>query len=81
MRPAWSPDWPTRSCVHAVGALTRREDEIAGYLGQGLTNKEIARRLGITEDTVKKHRQAVFGKLGVRRRTLVALNQRALRAA
>ena len=55
------------------GALTDRQSQIVGHLRQGFTNKEIARRLGIQEDTVKKHLQAVFGKLGVRRRALVAL--------
>ena len=55
--------------------LTRRETEIVAHLREGFTNKEIARRLGIMEDTVKKHLQSVFGKLGVRRRSLVALRQ------
>ena len=42
-------------------------------LRQGLTNKEIARSLGVMEDTVKKHLQSVFAKLGVHRRALVVL--------
>ena len=58
----------------ALGPLSRREQEIVEFVRQGLTNKEIARQLNIMEDTVKKHLQNVFGKLGVRRRTLVALN-------
>lgn len=58
----------------ASNVLSRREKEIVELLRQGLTNKEIARQLSIMEDTVKKHLQNVFGKLGVRRRTLVALN-------
>jgi DNA-binding NarL/FixJ family response regulator len=53
--------------------LTGREAQVVAHVRQGFTNKEIARRLGIQEDTVKKHLQAVFGKLGVRRRALVAL--------
>jgi DNA-binding CsgD family transcriptional regulator len=53
--------------------LTGRESQVVAHVRQGFTNKEIARRLGIQEDTVKKHLQAVFGKLGVRRRALVAL--------
>jgi DNA-binding NarL/FixJ family response regulator len=48
---------------------------IVGFLAQGLSNKHIARQLGIMEDTVKKHLQSIFSKLGVRRRTLVALRQ------
>ncbi|MEW6332076.1 MAG: response regulator transcription factor, partial [Pseudomonadota bacterium] len=44
--------------------LSRREKEIVELVRHGLTNKEIARRLGIREDTVKKHLQNVFGKLG-----------------
>jgi DNA-binding NarL/FixJ family response regulator len=55
--------------------LTKRETQIVALVRQGSTNKEIARQLGIMEDTVKKHLQSVFGKLGVRRRTLVALRQ------
>jgi DNA-binding NarL/FixJ family response regulator len=59
----------------ADDSLTRREGQIVGLLRQGLTNKEIARQLGVMEDTVKKHLQSVFGKFGVRRRTLVLLRQ------
>ena len=64
---------PARA-TKAPKVLSRREKEIVELVRQGLTNKEIARRLEIREDTVKKHLQNVFGKLGVRRRTLVALN-------
>jgi DNA-binding CsgD family transcriptional regulator len=53
--------------------LTGRESQVVAHVRQGFSNKEIARRLGIQEDTVKKHLQAVFGKLGVHRRALVAL--------
>jgi DNA-binding NarL/FixJ family response regulator len=53
--------------------LTRREQQIVELLRRGCSNKEIAHELGVMEDTVKKHLQAVFGKLGVRRRALVAL--------
>ncbi len=55
--------------------LTKREEQIVRLLSQGLTNKQMARQLGIMEDTVKKHLQNVFGKLGVRRRTLVVLRR------
>jgi len=55
--------------------LSRREREIAVFVQRGLTNKEIAGKLDIREDTVKKHMQSIFRKLGVRRRTLVALHQ------
>lgn len=61
--------------VCSAGMLTKREEQIVGLLRQGLTNKQIARQLGIMEDTVKKHLQKVFGKLGVRRRTLVVLRR------
>jgi len=45
---------------------------IARLAAEGLTNKEIARQLQVSPDTVKKHLEAVFGKLGVRRRGQVA---------
>jgi DNA-binding NarL/FixJ family response regulator len=45
-------------------ALTPREREILSMLAEGLPNKVIASRLGISEHTVKTHLEAVFEKLG-----------------
>jgi len=59
----------------AIDNLTGRESQVVAHVRQGCSNKEIARRLGIQEDTVKKHLQAAFGKLGVHRRALVALRR------
>lgn len=64
----------------SIDHLTGRESQVVAHVRQGFTNKEIARRLGIQEDTVKKHLQAVFGKLGVRRRALLALGGGAMQA-
>jgi DNA-binding NarL/FixJ family response regulator len=44
-------------------ALTPREVEILSLVGQGLTNKSAARRLGISVHTVKFHLEALFAKL------------------
>lgn len=52
--------------------LTAREREVIELVGQGLSNKEIARRLGIRLATVKNHVHNSLGKLGVRRRSAVA---------
>lgn len=49
--------------------LTPREFEVLGWLVLGLCNKEIARKLGIEEQTVKNHLRPVFQKFGVARRT------------
>lgn len=57
----------------AFQTLTPRELQVVELLRRGCINKEIARELGIKEDTVKKHLQNVFAKLGVHRRALVAL--------
>jgi DNA-binding CsgD family transcriptional regulator len=54
---------------------TVRERQIIQLLLQGMTNKRIAQQLGIMEDTVKKHLQHIYDKLGVRRRTLVMLGR------
>lgn len=45
--------------------LTPRELEILRALGEGMTNKTVARQLGISAHTVKFHLEAVFAKLGV----------------
>jgi len=53
-----------------LGALlTPRELEVLGAIGEGLTNKAIARRLGISLHTVKFHAESLFRKLGARTRT------------
>jgi two-component system nitrate/nitrite response regulator NarL len=48
--------------------LTPRELEILARVGEGLSNKSIARRLNISAHTVKYHLEAIFAKLGVRSR-------------
>jgi DNA-binding NarL/FixJ family response regulator len=45
--------------------LTEREREVMEVIAQGLTNREIARKLFVTEKTVKNYVNTVFGKLGV----------------
>ena len=54
------------------GQCTEREMQIVGLVRQGMTNKQIGRELGIVEDTVKKHLQHIYDKVGVRRRSLLA---------
>ncbi|MEO8035535.1 MAG: response regulator transcription factor [Acidobacteriota bacterium] len=49
--------------------LTHREGEVVQLLADGLTNKEIATRLGISDHTVKFHVNGILGKLGVETRT------------
>jgi len=49
--------------------LTKRETAVLRLLGEGLRNKEIANRLGISDQTVQSHIQSVFAKLGVSERT------------
>ena len=53
--------------------LTDREWEVLKMVGEGLPNKAIARRLGITERTVKAHLTSVYHQLGVTDRTQAAL--------
>ena len=49
--------------------ITPRELEILGLVAQGLSNREIAGRLFVSENTVKTHCSRTFEKLGARRRT------------
>lgn len=57
----------------APGAgLSRREDEIARLVSEGLTNAEIATRLFIATRTAETHVQHILNKLGFRRRAQIA---------
>ena len=53
--------------------LTAREREVLRMVGEGHPNKSIARRLGISERTVKAHLTSVYQRLGVTDRTQAAL--------
>lgn len=56
----------------AFALLTAREELIARLAAQGKTNKEIAKDLNVSPDTIKKHLQAVFCKVGIHRRGQLA---------
>nr|WP_017624218.1 response regulator transcription factor [Nocardiopsis chromatogenes] len=53
--------------------LSEREAEVARLVGGGATNRQIARRLFITEGTVKNHVSSILRKLGLRDRTQLAV--------
>lgn len=57
----------------AVHRLTRRERQILEMLTEGVSNKVIAKRLAVTEATVKAHVTNILDKLGVENRTQAAL--------
>lgn len=56
-----------------LDSMSAREVEVLGLVGTGMPNKEIARRLQITERTVKSHLTSVFRHIGVTDRTQAAL--------
>lgn len=62
-----------RTRAPADGMLTPREEEVLRLVGEGLANKQVARRLEISEKTVKAHLTSVFQRLGVSSRTEAAL--------
>ena len=63
--PPFTPDQRKRGDLH----ITRRELEILELIAKGLSNREIAEKLFVSENTVKTHSSRVFDKLGARRRT------------
>ena len=68
MRSSGSGDKPQKNY-----GLTRRELDILTTIVAGLSNKEIARRFALSEDTVKHHLTNIFDKVGVNSRLELAL--------
>jgi two-component system, NarL family, nitrate/nitrite response regulator NarL len=68
-------------CVFGAASLSRRELQIAHLIGCGLSNKQIARKLGICAATVKNHVHNMYEKLKVHRRGEAAARIRALLGA
>lgn len=62
-----------RNRASAMPSLTRRERELVDLVRQGLRNREIADRLGVTEGTVKVYLHGIFDKVGVDNRTELAM--------
>jgi DNA-binding NarL/FixJ family response regulator len=56
-----------------LSALSRREREVADLLAEGLSNKQVARRLAITLATVKDHVHRILRKSGLPNRTAIAI--------
>ncbi len=65
---------PLRSVDSAERGLTKREDEIVALVAKGYTNQEIAKKLYLSEHTVKNHLFRIFDKLNVSSRVEVALS-------
>jgi NarL family two-component system response regulator LiaR len=66
--PAGEPFIPDEKKREDLG-ITRRELEILELIAQGMSNREIAEKLYVSQNTVKTHSSRVFDKLGARRRT------------
>ncbi|HMC38997.1 MAG TPA: HD domain-containing phosphohydrolase [Acidimicrobiales bacterium] len=64
---------PSRARGSGPAGLTARESDVLGLLAQGLPNKGIARRLGITPKTAGNHVERIYSKLGVSNRAAAAM--------
>ena len=58
---------------HPVPRFTPRQNELLRLLAAGHTNSQIARRLGISEGTVRTHLENIYDKLGVSSRTAAVI--------
>jgi DNA-binding CsgD family transcriptional regulator len=59
--------------IPRLATLTAREHEVLHWVAEGKSNWDIGRIIGCTEQTVKKHLQHIFPKLGVETRTAAAI--------
>jgi DNA-binding NarL/FixJ family response regulator len=55
--------------ILALRSLTVRERQVANMVRLGISNREIARKLGVAEGTIKNHLHNIYRKVGVPNRT------------
>lgn len=67
------PEQQSTEHLNGIPGLTQREREISQMVAEGLSNKVIARKLAISDRTVKAHLTAVFQKLNIHDRLQLAL--------
>ena len=69
---AAAPALDTGAAQLLPGLLSRREQEVAAMVAEGLTNPRIAQRLGLSDRTIDAHLRNIMGKLDVASRAQVA---------
>lgn len=79
MRPKLQAGFEPNDAAAEQLGITRREREVLGLLAAGQSNKEIARKLGLSPNTVKTHIARLYEKLEAVRRTDAVLRARELR--
>jgi DNA-binding NarL/FixJ family response regulator len=62
-----------------LATLTRREQQVASLVSQDLTNRRMAQRLHVTENTIEMHQSNIFAKLGVSTRAEAGRDARGVR--
>src|ERR1700739_4180740 len=75
----YQQDAPIGSAFRETGLLSARESAVLDRIGQGRSNKEIAKDLGIAPETVKSHVKNIFIKLDVRKRAQAVMCAQAFR--
>lgn len=73
--PGNGSDIESSGIAQNVSLLSPQEKRIAEFVAKGLTNKEIARQCSSSPETIKKHLQKMFEKLGINRRSQLATMQ------
>jgi DNA-binding CsgD family transcriptional regulator/GAF domain-containing protein len=73
------PEERKQAAAPLIEPLTGRETEVLQLIAEGMSNKEIAERLGLTSNTVKSYVKNIYGKLGANRRVQVAARAKELK--
>jgi DNA-binding NarL/FixJ family response regulator len=76
----WQATFPTARVQRQLG-LSRREQQVVHMISEGLTNKEIATRLGLSQQTVKNHIHRMSRKVGANDRLAIVERWHELREA